>query len=262
MSKTSGISKGPRAVIFDLDNTIAESFQPPSKDVASGLHKLLKLLPVAIMSGASFERMEKDLLPALPNDTDVSRLYLFPDTAAQCYIHDAGAWKSVYKFSFTEEEYRKIIQVFNEAIGDTGVLKGAPRWGDLFLARDSQVTFSGLGVDAPPDKKKKWDSSRAKREKLAKILSEKLTGFDIRISGRTAIDVTAREIDKAHGVKWLARRLEIEPTQMLFVGDDLSPGGNDAVVIPTGIQTVEVKGPHEAASTIEKILVSCGTSNR
>ena len=243
--------------MFDLDNTIAESFQPPSPEVADRLHELLKHMPVAIMSGASFERMKKDLLSALPEDADVSRLYLFPDTAAQCYIYSAGAWQGVYKFVFTQEEYANIMQTFKEAIEETGVLRGVPRWGELFLARDSQVTFSGLGADAPPELKIAWDIDRAKRGKLKSFLEQKLTGLDIRISGRTAIDITAKEIDKSHGVKWLAERLGLEPREMLFVGDDLSPGGNDAVVIPTGIQTIEVAGPHETASAIDKILASC-----
>lgn len=249
--------KCPRAVLFDLDNTIAESFKPPSPEVAGRLHELLKLMPVAIMSGASFERMEQDLLPALPHDADVNRLYLFPDTAAQCYICDAGAWRSIYKFAFAQKEYEGIMQAFKEAIEETGVLKGAPRWGELFLARDVQVTFAGLGVDASPEDKAVWDPDRAKRKKLKAFLDKKLSGMVVRISGRTAIDITAREIDKAHGVKWLAQRLGVEPAEMLFVGDDLSPGGNDAVVIPTGIQTLEVKGPHETASAIDKILASC-----
>ena len=257
---SNGVKRCPCAVLFDLDNTVAESFRPPSPEVAGGLRTLLKLMPVAIMSGASFERMEKDLLLALPKDADVSRLYLFPDTAAQCYINDTGAWRSVYKFSFTKKEYGDIMLAFKEALEETGILNDAPRWGDLFLARETQVTFSGLGVDAPGDMKASWDPIHGKREKLKKILDRKLTGMDIRISGRTAIDVTAREIDKAHGVKWLAQRLGVQPSEMLFVGDDLSEGGNDAVVIPTGIQTMEVKGPHETASAIEKILASCSVS--
>jgi len=242
--------------LFDLDNTIAESFQPPTHDVANGLYELLKRVPVAIMSGASFSRMEKGLLPALPKKADLSRLYLFPDTAAQCYVYENGKWRSIYKFAFTKEEYTNIMQAFKEAIEKTGVLQDAPRWGELFLARDVQVTFAGLGVDAPPDMKAAWDPNRAKRKKLKDSLDPKLSGMIARISGRTAIDITAKEIDKAHGVKWLANRLGVEPRDMLFVGDDLSQGGNDAVVIPTGIQTVEVKGPHEAAAAIDNILAS------
>ena len=251
------MNKCPRAVLFDLDNTIAESFQPPHPHVASRLHELLKSMPVAIMSGASFERMEKDLLPALPHDADLSQLYIFSDTAAQCYINDSGAWKSIYKFTFTADEYEEIMSAFKEALEETGILKDSPRWGDLFLARDTQVTFAGLGVDASPEKKHAWDPDRLKRGKLKSVLDKKLPGLDIRISGRTAIDITRADIDKAYGVKWLAERLEVEPSDMLFVGDALSPGGNDAIVIPTGIETIEVKGPHETADVIDSIISMC-----
>ena len=250
--------KCPRAVIFDLDNTLAESFQAPKPDVAGGLHKLLGLMPVGIMSGASFSRMEEDLLPLFPQDTDKINLYLFPDTAAQCYVWQDNSWRSIYKFAFTKNEYAKIMRTFNEAIEKTRVLEGAPRWGDLFLARDVQVTFAGLGVNAPPEEKAKWDPDREKRKKLKNYLEQKLSGLDIRISGRTAIDITGKDVDKAHGVKWLAKHLGIPPSEMIFVGDDLSSGGNDAVVIPTGIQTVQVSGPHETAAVIDSILASCG----
>jgi phosphomannomutase len=247
----------PKAVLFDLDNTVAESFQPPAPEVAKGLSALLKRMPVAIMSGASFERMEKDLLSALPADADLSRLYLFSDTAAQCYVCENGAWSSVYKFAFTKEEHGKIMRACKEAIGETGVLKDAPRWGDLFLSRDTQITFSGLGVDAPKDAKREWDNDSSKRTKLKKALDEKLAGLDIRISGRTAIDITRAGIDKAYGVRWLAKHLGFAPSEMLFVGDALFPGGNDAIVIPTGIQTVEVAGPHETAEVIDSIISMC-----
>lgn len=249
--------KCPRAVLFDLDNTIAESFQPPHPHVASRLHELLKSMPVAIMSGASFERMEKDLLPALPHDADLSQLYIFSDTAAQCYINDAGAWKSIYKFTFTATEYEEIMGAFKEALAETSVLQDSKQWGDLFLARDTQVTFAGLGVNASPEMKAAWDPDRSKREKLKGSLDQRLPELDIRISGRTAIDITRKGIDKAYGVKWLAERLGVEPSEMLFVGDALYSGGNDCIVIPTGIKTIEVAGPHETAEVIDSIISAC-----
>lgn len=251
--------KCPRAVIFDLDNTLSESFQAPKPHVASRLHKLLEIMPIGIMSGASFSRMEQHLLPSLPKDVDNGRLYLFPDTAAQCYLWKNHGWQSVYKCTFTKSEYEKIMKTFNEAIEETGVLVGAPRWGELFLARDVQVTFAGLGVDASSEDKAGWDRNRSKRQKLKDFLDKKLSGADVRISGRTAIDVTKTGVDKAYGVKWLADSLGIKASEMLFVGDALYPGGNDAVVIPTGIQTVEVTGPHETADVIDEVLASCKT---
>ena len=41
---------------------------------------------------------------------------------------------------------------------------------------------------------------------------------------------------------------------MLYVGDALEEGGNDSVVIPTGVKTQEVFGPEETAKVIEEIL--------
>ena len=249
--------KCPRAVIFDLDNTLSEAFKPPHPHVASRLHLLLELMPVAIMTGASFSRMDEHLLPSLPKDADKTRLYLFPDTAAQCYVWESGVWKSLYKLTFTDEEYHNILKVFDEALVQTGVIEGAPRWGELYLARDVQITFSAIGVDAPSEEKAAWDPDRSKRATLKKILDAKLPGFDVRISGRTAIDITRSGVDKAYGVRWLAKRLGIHPSDMLFVGDDLRPGGNDAVVIPTGIETVQVAGPHETAGAIDTLIAAC-----
>ncbi|MBI4068285.1 HAD hydrolase family protein, partial [Candidatus Kaiserbacteria bacterium] len=115
-----------------------------------------------------------------------------------------------------------------------------------------------LGVDAPAEKKRVWDPDRAKRAKLKAFLDKRLSrfSFDIRISSRTAIDITNSGIDKALGVRWLAERLGVEPKEMLFVGDDLKPHGNDAIVIPTGIQIRETSGPEETARIIEEIIAT------
>jgi hypothetical protein len=47
---------------------------------------------------------------------------------------------------------------------------------------------------------------------------------------------------------------EISIPEMLYIGDALDDGGNDSVVIGTGIKTHEVFGPKETAGIIEEIL--------
>ena len=259
------VKSSPRAVIFDLDNTLAESFEAPKPEVVERLHKLLKLVPIAIMTGASFERLQKNFLPALTRDFDATRLYLFPDTAAQCYLWKGEKWTSVYKQAFGEDQQKKIVQVFERAIAETGVLEGAPQWGEHFLARDTQVTFAALGIDASAYAKAAWDPDRTKREKLKKIIEPQLPGFDVHISARTAIDITRKGIDKAYGVRWFAKHLGVAPQDMIFVGDDFSPSGNDAVVIPTGIQTLSTSGPEETETLIDELQAVCskaGTTPR
>ncbi|MEK7068882.1 MAG: HAD hydrolase family protein, partial [Patescibacteria group bacterium] len=82
-----------------------------------------------------------------------------------------------------------------------------------------------------------------------------------RISSRTAIDITKKGVDKALGVLWFSEHLKINPQEMLFVGDALGPEGNDEIVIPTGIDTREVKNPEETAKIIDEILATCDTKN-
>jgi len=249
--------KCPRAAIFDLDNTLAESFTPLSVETARGLSRLLGTLPLAIMSGASFERMQRYVLPTLPSETKLGRLYLFPDTCARCFVWNDRGWVETYNSTFTSEQYDRAIRALADGMEKTGIVKDAPEWGDRVLARDSQITFAGLGVDAPADKKVVWDPDRVKRTELKAFLDPLLPDLDIRISSRTAIDITKRGVDKASGVRWLAEKLGLEPREMLFVGDDLKDGGNDAMVVPTGIRTRQVSGPSETAEVIEELIRAC-----
>ncbi len=51
--------KCPKIAIFDLDDTLAESFQPPKSEMIDRLEKLLEHIPVAIISAAGFPRIER-----------------------------------------------------------------------------------------------------------------------------------------------------------------------------------------------------------
>lgn len=245
----------PKAIIFDLDNTLALAFEHLSPRTAAGLTKLLAHMPVAITTGASIERLEEYVLPTLPKDAKLENLYLFPDTGARCYMQKDGTWQRMYNNTFSNEEFGAIVASLDEGIKATDIVDDAPQWGERVLARDAQVTFAGLGVDAPAADKRAWDPERKKRAVLKKFLDGKLAHLplDIRISSRTAIDITKKGVDKALGVRWLAEHLGIEPRDMLFVGDDLGPHGNDCVVIPTGIATRHTSGPEETARIIEEL---------
>ena len=59
----------------------------------------------------------------------------------------------------------------------------------------------------------------------------------MRPAGTTTIDITRKGIDKDFGIRKLSERLGIPPERMVYVGDALFPGGNDAIVKETGIAT-------------------------
>lgn len=250
-SRESAEKERPRGVIFDMDDTLAESFVPPTESVLHDLVRLAHIVPTAIMSGASFERMERDILKRVQGGD--ATFYVFSDSAAQCHAWQKGSWREVYNFTLAPQERTSIIKAVQEAIQETGIFRGGHDTSRI-LDRETSVAFTALQQGATQHEKRAWDESGEKRRKLVKALKEKLPEYAILIGGKTTVDVTREGITKAYGVEWLAKELGLAPRDMLFVGDGFDEGGNDAVVIPTGIQVQETSGPAETLEIIDDLL--------
>ncbi len=251
----------PKLMVFDLDGTLAESKQRMSAQMGDLLSELLQKMPVAIMSGGSWKQFEKQFLPALPTEENLDRLYIFPDNAAQCFVHKNGAWHPQYDNAFTTTERDHILQALDEALAEVGLADpGAKVWGNRIEDRGAEITFSGLGQDAPPEEKRNWDPDGSKKRALRDAVAKRLPEFAVGANGSTSVDITRKGITKAYGIKRLTEMTQISAEQMLYVGDALDEGGNDAVVIETGVPTHAVFAPRETEALIETILHSHHTA--
>ena len=247
----------PKAALFDLDDTLAESFQAPKPAVKASLSALQALIPVAIITGAGFERIEKDVLTGM--DAISSNFYLFPNSSAQCFMYADGIWEMKYSLALSEDERTQIKGAIQECLDSIDVLRDAPHFGEQVVDREAQIAFTVVGLEAPQEVKKGWDPDGTKRRTIVEILNKKLDGFDILIGGASTIDITRQDINKAHGVEWFAKYLDMRPQEMLYLGDALYEGGNDYVVIQTGIQTISVANPGETAKILEELVTVCAT---
>lgn len=244
-----------KAVIFDLDGTLAESKSPLAPEMGALLARLLSALPVAIMSGGSYAQFQKQLLSGMPADANFANLYLFPVSAARCYTWRGGAWQLVYDNPFTPEERVRVLAALNESLRETGLDRPpAQLWGEQTEDRGAQITWSALGQEAPAEAKKAWDPDRAKRTPLQAALLRRLPNFSVRVNAGSSIDITHAGITKAYGVRKLSELLALPLADMLYVGDALFPGGNDEIVKETGIRARQVSGPAEATAVIEELL--------
>lgn len=250
----------PKVAIFDLDDTLAESFQPPSPEMILRLRSLLDLIPVCILSAAGFPRIEAQFLDELALSPHIGRCYIFPNSASQCYMREQnGAWRLEYSLDLSPEERSMIKAAINESIEETRAIEPHPRYVPQIIDREAQIAFAALGLQASDTDKNAWDPDQSKRLRLKTAIEKRISGFEVLIGGKTTIDITRKGVDKAYGVRWLSKRLGIPPESMLFVGDALYEGGNDAVVIPTGIQTRSVTGPEDTAKIIDDLLVICAS---
>jgi HAD superfamily hydrolase (TIGR01484 family) len=248
--------KCPKAAIFDLDDTLAESFQPPTPEMLERIEGVMALMPLAIVSAAGFPRMRRDFLSILEQSPHVGRLYILPNSSGQAYAWRDG-WNEEYSLALSPEEREKIKAAIEKGAAETGVVDPKSAYAPKIIDRDVQVAYAALGLDAPLEVKKAWDPDQIKRRALKAVLDKQLPECEVLIGGQTTIDITRKGINKAYGVKWLSEHLKIPTTEMLYVGDALYEGGNDAVVIPTGIQTHAVCDPAETLTVIDDLLRVC-----
>lgn len=248
----------PKLVVFDLDGTLAESKQRVSAEMGELLSELLEVMPVAIMSGASFQQFETQFLPALPaNEAQFKKLYLFPDNAAMCFIYTQDRWQTRYDHSFSVAERTRVLQALAEALGETGLdrVPRDPTWGEQIEDRGAQIAFSVLGQRAPLEAKQTQHRLHEDaRDRMREALIRRLPDFSVLEGGLTTLDITKKGISKAYGIRRLIELTSISISEMLYVGDALDEGGNDAVVIQTGVKTHPVFGPEETAELIQKLL--------
>ena len=240
-------------LIFDLDGTLAESKCPLSLDMAELLEKALQRFSIAVISGGNYAQFEKQFLSNLPLlDEQLRKLYLFPTCATSFYRY-TKTWDKVYSEELTVEQRKKILDAFEKTFKDIGFAPTTD-WGPVLEDRLTQITFSALGQNAPTHLKKKWDPNHVKRLTIIDTLRIYIPEFEIRTGGSTSIDVTKDGIDKAYGITQIEKYLGFQKSEMMFIGDALFDGGNDATVKKSGIECVETSGPEETMRIINRLL--------
>lgn len=247
---------------FDLDGTLAVSKQPMSAEMAHMLAKLSHFFNIAIVSGGDWPQFEQQVVPPLRADRICwgDSFTMMPTCGAKVYKPDrvglagwvGGASARALLASY---EVEKIIEILNKAVQSWPARPIAKIWGPQIENRGTQITFSALGQQAPIEVKREWDPDAAKRKELVQTLSQSLwhENYSVRIGGTTSVDITRAGIDKAFALEQLNDGTGTEG--ILFIGDALFDGGNDAPVKQTGCQWWQVDGPDETLALLRQILV-------
>jgi phosphomannomutase len=245
----------PPLIMFDLDMTLAVSKAPLTPQMADLVTRLLQKTKVAVISGGALPQFLKQVVGQLAPDVNLKDLYLLPTSGAALYEWHSGTWQKVYEKILTLEEAERIKKALIEGIGETGIIDlNSPSYGERIEYRGTQVSMSALGQLAPVEAKLKWDPDKSKRRALQEILQKRLPEFKVAMGGATTIDITQKGIDKGYGIKKLAEHLGLPVSEMLYVGDQLVPGGNDEPALHTGIKTRAVADPSETAFFISSLL--------
>lgn len=246
-----------KLIAFDLDDTLAITKSPITDRMSELLSLLLEKYEVCIISGGRFEQFNLQVIDRLTvNHLLLRKLHLMPTCGTRYYRYNEieEAWQLQYHQDLTADQKKHIIDSLEKEARALGIWR-EKTWGPIIEDRGSQITYSALGQQAPPEEKYKWAEDNAEikktfRNKVAELCPE----LEVRLGGTTSVDVTRPGIDKAYGMKKLMEELEASKEDILFVGDRLEEGGNDYPVKAMGIECIAVEKWEDTALVIETLV--------
>jgi len=245
-----------KVIAFDLDDTLAVTKSPISDEMSDLLGKLLEKFDVCVISGGRFEQFMTQVIERLEVSPKLlENLHLMPTCGTRYYRFKDGDWHQEYAEDLSSSDKELIIKTLSEGAKHLGYWEEKP-YGEIVEDRGSQITFSALGQQAPPEEKYKWDPNGIKKHKLRDYAAPLLPHLEVRVGGTTSVDVTKVGIDKAYGMNKLMEVLKVKKQEILFVGDKLEEGGNDYPVKAIGIDTIAVERWEDTALVIRTILAA------
>jgi phosphomannomutase len=247
----------PRCVVFDLDGTLTGSKVPIEGPMAKTLLELVRRLDVGIVTGGRYKLIEVQVLPYLDalgwTDADRHRLHLLPACGTQRRRWDGQRWRQEFREDLDAVDRERVPDVLIAAAKELGLFEQR-HWGDYIDDRGGQITYSVFGQQAPLDVKQAWDPDGTKKERIRLLAAERLPHLSVASGASSSIDVTRPGRDKAFGVEGLAAELGVRLEQLVFVGDRLQDGGNDASLRRLPVALVAVRQPADTLTWARELV--------
>lgn len=247
-----------KIIAFDVDGTLTASKTLITDSMADLIKKLIQKKMVISIAGGSFHQLETQFLPPFLNDASmlpfIKNFTLLPTSGSQRYEYNEAdkKWEITDKEPMPVEAKKLAIKLLEEVITDPQYEIPPNSYGKIIEDRDTQITFTPNGQQAPVAIKLAFDPDRRKREKIVAMLEPKLPELTLLINGTSSIDILPKGFNKAVGLMRFLNKVGLVKSDVLFVGDGLFPGGNDYSVFEAGFETIAVKGPEETESVIRQ----------
>lgn len=241
-----------KIICFDLDGTLTESKTDIAPEMVSLLERLQKIWKVAVIGGASITQFQKQFTSHL---SYFENLYILPTCGAAFYKYETNSWVPIYSLSLDQKEKDQIFKAFEKVFKEIEYKNPPITYGQLIEDRDTEVSFSILGQEAPIAERLALKPEYDRRKEIITGLKKYLSGFEFSISGTNTIDVTRLGIDKGYAIEQIQKYFDTKIDEMVFVGDAIYEGRNDFAVVRTGIETLKVSGPADTQRFIESLLI-------
>lgn len=210
-----------KLVAFDLDGTLTQHKTPLSeehKHVLDQLGKKYKLL----MAGAGMCQRIFNQMNQYPIDI----------------LGNYGLQYAEYNPETKDIEIKKnaVLPCDRESV-DKRVTQLRHRYGYTEFAGDNVefhasgcVTIPLLGTKAKSEDKLAFDPDRSKRRAIYEEVKELFSDYIVFVGGSSSFDMAPAPYNKAYALAQYCEEYGIAHDEVVYVGDDYGPGGNDESV--------------------------------
>ena len=210
-----------KLVAFDLDGTLTQHKTPLSQEhklVLDALGKKYKLL----MAGAGmchriFNQMNRYPIDILGN-------YGLQYAQYNPQLQDIEINRSE-TLPCDRESVEKRVTYLREKYGYTEFAGE-----NVEFHASGCVTIPLLGTQAKQEDKLAFDPDRAKRRAIYEEVKALFSDYIVFIGGSSSFDMTPAPYSKAYAISLYCQERGIAPEEVVYVGDDYGPGGNDESV--------------------------------
>lgn len=140
------------------------------------------------------------------------------------------------KYSVDKVFFDKAIKRIRDLTGYTSYVGESVEFHESGL-----ITFPLLGTKADLKDKLAFDPNGEKRTAIYDIVANEFKMFNCFIGGTSSFDIALKKYDKYHALIEYIKPFNINPEDILFIGDDFKKGGNDEQLLLYGIDCIRVK---------------------
>jgi len=116
------------------------------------------------------------------------------------------------------------------------------------------VTFPILGTKAKIEEKLAYDPDRSRRRKIYPHIKEVFSDYTVFVGGSSSFDMAPAPFDKAYALSLYCKEKGIAHDDVVFVGDDYGPGGNDEAVYRADFHFIKVDDYRDFPGAVKCLL--------
>ena len=234
-----------KVIAMDLDGTLTQHKTPMTPECRETLTRLSKKYKL-IMAGAGMCRRIFNQMEGFPIDIvgnyGMQYAEYNPETRDIDIIFDEVR-------ECDRESVEKRVTMLREKYGFTTF-----RGDNVEYHSSGCVTFPILGTKAIQEDKLAFDPDRAKRRKIYADVVATFPDYNVFIGGSSSFDMAPAPFNKAYALKKWCDERGILPEELVYIGDDYGPGGNDESVYRSDFGYIEIDDYRDFPEKVKHLL--------